>query len=360
MRSTSFRRSWRLLALLLSLTLLAAACGDGADNESGDGSADAGNGGSEAVSGDIVITGSSTVEPISSLVAENFQADNPDVTPTVDGPGTGDGFELFCNGEADITDASRAIEAEEATACEESGVEFIELRVAFDGISVLTSPENDVTCLTFEDLYALVGPESEGVTNWSDAQALATELGSDTELPDAPLDITAPGEESGTYDSFIELALGDIAEARLESGDITEEQAETTRPDYTSSADDNIIIEGVGGSDSSLGWVGFAFAENAGDTVKELEVDGGDGCTAPSADSISDESYPLSRPLFIYVNSQNLESNAALRPFVEYYLSEDGLAAVEETGYVPLPDDQLTESASAFEDGTTGTREESE
>lgn len=347
----------RSLALLLPLLLLAAACGDGDDT----GSAGASEGATEGVSGEVNITGSSTVEPISTSVAELFQEDNGDVTVNVDGPGTGDGFELFCNGEADITDASRPIEEEEATACEQSGVEYIELKVGFDGISVLTNPANeDVSCLTFADLYALVGPESEGVDNWGDAAALAGELGSTTELPDAGLDITAPGEESGTYDSFIELALGDIAEERVTAGAITEDQAGTTRPDYQASGDDNVIIEGIEGSDTSLGWVGFAFAEEAGDQVKELEVDGGDGCVAPSADTIADGSYPLSRPLFIYVNKAKAEDNAAVAAYVDFYLSDDGIASVEEVGYVALPDDQFSETTSAWEARTTGTREGTE
>jgi phosphate transport system substrate-binding protein len=345
----------RSLALLLPLLLLAAACGDG-ENDSGSGTSE--DGGGESVSGEVDVTGSSTVEPISTAVAELFQEENGDVTVNVDGPGTGDGFEQFCNGDADITDASRAIEQEEADACQQNGVEYIELKVGFDGLSVLTNPANeDVTCLTFADLYALVGPESEGVGNWSDAQALATELGSTTELPDASLDITAPGEESGTYDSFIELALGDIAEERVAAGSISEDQAETTRPDYQASADDNVIIEGIEGSDTSLGWVGFAFAENAGDQVKEIEVDGGDGCVAPSADAIADGSYPLSRPLFIYVNKAEAEDNAAVAAYVDFYLSEEGITSVEEVGYVALPDDQLSDTTTAWEDRTPGTRE---
>jgi phosphate transport system substrate-binding protein len=345
----------RSLALLVPLLLLAAACGDG-ENDSGSGTSE--DGGGESVSGEVDVTGSSTVEPISTAVAELLQEENGDVTVNVDGPGTGDGFEQFCNGDADITDASRAIEQEEADACQQNGVEYIELKVGFDGLSVLTNPANeDVTCLTFADLYALVGPESEGVGNWSDAQALATELGSTTELPDASLDITAPGEESGTYDSFIELALGDIAEERVAAGSISEDQAETTRPDYQASADDNVIIEGIEGSDTSLGWVGFAFAENAGDQVKEIEVDGGDGCVAPSADAIADGSYPLSRPLFIYVNKAEAEDNAAVAAYVDFYLSEEGITSVEEVGYVALPDDQLSHTTTAWEDRTPGTRE---
>jgi phosphate transport system substrate-binding protein len=342
-------RRWLALLLLL-LLLLAAACGDG----EGDSSAAA----SDAVSGEVDVTGSSTVEPISTAVAELFQEENGEVTVNVDGPGTGDGFEQFCAGDADVTDASRPIEREEADDCQQNGVEYVELKVAFDGISVLTNPANeDMSCLTFADLYALVGPESEGIDDWSEAQALATELGSSTELPDAPLDITAPGEESGTYDSFIEIALADIAEERVAAGAISEEEAETTRPDYQASGDDNVIVEGIEGSDTSFGWVGFAFAENATDQVKELEVDGGDGCAAPSAEAIADGSYPLSRPLFIYVNAGAAEANPAVEAYVDYYLSDDGISSVEEVGYVALPDDQFSETTTAWEDRTTGTRE---
>ena len=342
-----------LMAFLAVFSLLAAACGDDDDSSGStdDSATDDAQGSDEAepVSGDVVVSGSSTVEPISIAVAEQFSEVNPDVNVDVDGPGTGDGFELFCNGETDISDASRPIEAEEITACEENGVEFIELEVGIDGLSVLTNPANEaVQCLNFNDLYALVGPESEGFANWSDGQELATELGSDTELPDAPLEITAPGEESGTYDSFIELALGDPAEARLEAGSITEDLAETTRPDYTSQADDNATITGIEGSDSSFGWVGFAFAEEAGEGVKEVEVDGGDGCVAPSADTIADGSYPLSRSLYIYVSKASADDNPAVAAYVDYYLA-DGIGSVEEVGYVAIPDDRLASSQETWD-----------
>ena len=362
-------RSARLIATLMALSLFAAACGDdgeetdtaateaGAAAEPASGSEETSDGDAEEPSGVVNISGSSTVEPISVRVAELYEDVAPEVVVNVDGPGTGDGFELFCNGEIDIADASRAIKEEEVATCEENGVEFIELKVAFDGLSVLTNPANEaVECLTFADLYALVGPEAEGITNWQDAQPLASELGSSTELPDAPLDIVGPGEESGTYDSFIEIVFADIAEAQVEAGAITEDEAETTRPDYQSSPDDNTIIQGVEGSDSSLGWVGFAFAEEAGEGVKSLEIDAGEGCVAPTTETIADGSYPISRPLFIYVSTQALEENPAVAAYVDFYMGE-GLAAVEEVGYVPLPDDQLSESTDALESGTTGTRE---
>ena len=244
-----------------------------------------------------------------------------------------------------------------SAACEANGVEFIELEVAFDGITVITNPNNDsVECLTTADLYALFGPESEGFDNWSQGQDIATALGSSTELPDADLDITAPGTESGTYDAFAELALGGPSEERAASGDITEDQVETLRSDYASSADDNAIITGIEGTDTSLGFVGFAFAEGAGDQVKEIAIDAGDGCVEPSIETIADGSYPLSRSLFIYVNAATAEENAALAEFVDFYMTDETLSsAVEEAGYVPLPDDRRTAAQGVWEAKTTGT-----
>ncbi len=331
----------------LSLALTAAACSDDDDTDNAE-SADT------ELTGEILISGSSTVEPISSAVAEMFKEQAPDVQVVVDGPGTGDGFKRFCAGETDISDASRPIKAEEAETCESAGIEFIELKVAFDGMSVMTSPENEaVTCLTFADLYALAGPESEGFTKWSDAQALATELGSKTTLPDEALVVTAPGEESGTYDSFIEIALEGIAKDRVEAGKLTEDKAKSTRSDYQSSANDNVIIQGIEGDKGSFGWVGFAFAAEAGDAVKTLEIDSGEGCVAPTAETIADGSYPLSRSLYIYVNKAKAEENEALASFVDFYL-EDGLAEVGSAGYVDLPEDQIAETISAWEERKVG------
>ncbi|HET6833964.1 MAG TPA: substrate-binding domain-containing protein [Acidimicrobiales bacterium] len=337
------RLAW--LGIILAVSLVAAACGDDDDDSTG---GDSGGDTTEAgadVSGSINISGSSTVEPITSLAAEAFTGENSGVDIAVDGPGTGDGFELFCNGETDISDASRTIDEEEAAACQTNGIEYTELQVGYDGMSVLTNANNADApeCLSFADLYALIGPESEGFDNWSDAQAIATELGSTTQFPDAPLELTGPGPESGTYDSFIEIALSGIAEER----GVPEDQIETTRPDYASSADDNVIIQNIEASDTSLGWVGFAFAEEAGDQITEIPVSAEPGdaanCVEPTAETIADTSdagYPLSRPLFIYVSTAAAEENPAVVPFVDFYL--DGLNQfVEEGGYVTMPDDQV-------------------
>ena len=265
---------------------------------------------------------------------------------TVEGPGTGDGFKRFCAGETDISDASRKIKPEgEADACKSAGIQYVELPIAYDGITVMTSPQNStVECLSFADLYALIGPESQGFTTWDAAQSLATELGSKVTYPKASLDITGPGEESGTFDSFVELALAGIAGERGKDA--------TTRPDYVASPNDNTIIENVAGSESSLGWVGFAFAEENKDTVKEVAVskDPGGECLAPSADTIADGSYPISRTLYIYVNKAKAAENPAVRAYVDFYLAEGTISSVLETvPYVNLPTEDLAASRSTWD-----------
>ena len=349
---TKLRHRSGLAALVLAVALIAAACG-GNDDEGG-------GSGSENLSGSIKISGSSTVEPITSLAAERFREQNPNVNISVDGPGTGDGFELFCNGETDISDASRAIDAEEVAACKAKNIEFIELQIGVDGLSVITSPQNStVSGLNFADLYALFGPESQGVKNWSDASKLAAELGSKTKLPDAPLSVTAPGEESGTYDSFIELALAPEAEKRVEAKKITEEQAGAARKDYQASPNDNVIIEGIAGNPSSLGWVGFAFADQNKDKVKLLPIakETGSDFVRPTAESIADNSYPLSRPLFIYVNKAKVDANPALKAFIDYYVSDEGLQNVTEADYVAVNDETKTKTRSTWDAKTVGTRQ---
>lgn len=380
------KRLARLLALLLALTLVAAACGDDDDDDVDAAAEDATEEVSEEVaeetetesemtedtetesedtesemtedtepaaeevSGSVVVSGSSTVEPISIAVAEKFSDAQPGVNVAVDGPGTGDGFQLFCAGDTDISDASRAIKEEEVATCEENGIEFVELKVGVDGISVLTNESNDaVECLTFADIYGLVGPESQGFDNWNDAEALAQELGSSTDLPDLPLDIVAPGEESGTYDTFVELVIEEFNEDRGAEAQ--------TRPDYTASADDNVIIQGMQGSPGSFGWVGFAFAEEASG-IKEIPIDDGEsGCVEPTAETIASGEYPLSRPLFIYVNSAKAEENPAVEAYVDYYVSEEGIASVTEVGYVALDDEAMSTLMETWESKTTGTVE---
>lgn len=285
------------------------------------------------------------MEPISIAVAELFSERDNRVSITVDGPGTGDGFELFCEGLTDINDASSKIKPEQIEACESNGIEFIELPIGNDGVVMLTNEANSaVECLGLAEIYALLGPESQGFERWDDAEEISESVGGSGSLPDQPLDVVGPGEESGTYVSFVELALEDTADSR--------DQPHETRPDYQASADDNIILQGVQGSPSALGWVGFAFAREA-EEVRMLQVDGGDGCVAPTEESIADGTYPLSRPLYIYVNKDEAEEDESLASFVDLYLG-DAVSSVESVGYVGLSDTALAQTRSRWADRTEG------
>jgi phosphate transport system substrate-binding protein len=326
--------------------LVAAAC----NSDSSSSSASGGSGGT--VTGSLDISGSSTVLPITQLATEAFTGENPDVSASVDGPGTGDGFVLFCEGKTDISDASRQIEDEEAAACKKAGIHYIGLEIGLDGITVMTNPANaDVNCLNLGDLYSLFGPQSSGIDTWSGADDLAKQVKGTDNFPDAPLSITAPGEESGTYDSFIELA--GIEDTALAQG-VPEDKAASLRDDYQSSPNDNVIIQAIEGSDTPLGFVGFAYADQQGESIKKLQIDGGDGCVEPSADTISDGSYPLSRSLYIYVNTDKLATNPAIKPFVDYYLSDAGILAVTDADYVAIPQARLDASRQAWAQAAGG------
>jgi phosphate transport system substrate-binding protein len=301
--------------------------------------------------GNVIISGSSTVEPISLAVAEEFNALNPNWTYSVEGPGTSAGFELFCNAEIDIADASRAISEEEVALCTEAGVTPVELQVAIDGLAVITNPANEaLTCLNFADLYAIFGPESDALATWADVGALATELGSATATwPEGDLSITAPGDESGTYDSFIEITLGDLIEERG-----AEERLRAPGDIYVASPNDNVIIDGVSGFPTGIGFVGYAFAANNADRVKIVGIDGGDGnCVLPDPTTVADGTYPIARPLFIYPAQERLATNAGIAPYVDYYLSDEGLALVGTTGYVAIPPETVEATRAAWETAKT-------
>ena len=355
MRNSRRRLLW-LPVIIVSFSLVAAACG-GDDEDTSTPSAATDTGAADAaptttvaamtdeemaepavdpstVSGEVNISGSSTVEPISIRVAELFEDAAPGVSVTVDGPGTGDGFKLFCAGETDISDASRQIKDSEKEDCFANGINnVIELKVGIDGIAVMTNANNGaVECLSFHQLFDLIGPNGEGTSTWAEASA---------GLPDAPLDIFGPGEESGTFDSFIEIVLEDLAE---EAG-----VDATTRTDYIPSGNDNVILQGIQSSDTSLGWVGFAFAVNA-TGVKLIEIDGGAGCISPTPDSIASNEYPISRDLWIYVNADAAAANDAIVAYVDFYVSEALSTAVSDVGYVPLTDAARAETAGRWRD----------
>lgn len=342
---------WRsALVLLVTLGLLAAGCGDGGDSgaevaeseteaaasdtadaeseseepsEAEESDTEAAEGGG---SGSIEIDGSSTVEPVSLAIAEEYRAEAPDVEVNVGRAGTGGGFEIFCAGDSDINDASRPISEEEIAACEEGGVEYVELQVGVDALSVVTATGSEfLDCLTFEEMTTLFGPE--GPTTWDAVNP---------EFPAEPVTIFAPDADSGTYDFFIETVMEPNG-------------VEETRQDYQASADDNQIVTGISGTPNSWGFFGFAFFQENEGAVQAIQVDAGEGCVAPSIEAAQDESYPLTRPLFIYVSTTALEENPALGDFVSYYIeSVNGL--IEDVGYIALAEDSFAETEAALEE----------
>lgn len=302
------------MAAVTAVGLLLAACG----SSDGGGTGAPGPDGA-ALSGDIRIDGSSTVTPLISLAAEDFQNENSGVRITVGTSGTGGGFEKFCNGETDFSMASRAIKDSEVQACAAKGIEALELIVANDGLSVVVNPANTwATCLTVDQLAKMWAPGST-VSNWNQV---------DPSFPDQKLVLFGPGSDSGTFDFFTKEVNG-------------EEGA--TRTDYNPSEDDNVLVSGVAGDKGGLGYFGLSYLlENEG-TIKGVEIDGGGGCVAPDTQTVQSGAYtPLGRPLFVYVKKA-----AAARPevkaFAEYYI-ENQEAITEEALFVPLTGEQVTEA----------------
>ncbi len=340
------RATTRTAATLAAIALAATACGGSGDSSA---PADAPDVAAD-VTGTVNIAGSSTVGPISELVSEDYTSIASGVTAPVEITGTGGGFkDRFCTGEAAINNASRTIKPAELELCASNGVtNILELKVAIDGMTVMTSQDNDtdVTCLNFNEIYALVGPESGDVETWSDADALVAELGGghNASLPDVDLTTAGPGTESGTYDSFYELAIEHLAEERGQDG--------TFRPDWSGNNDDNVIIQGIAGNPYSFGWVGFAYYNEVADQVKAFEVENEAGeCVAPTAETIASGEYPLARDLYVYVNLDQLEGEdgAAIEGYLDYYLSDAGYALVDEAGYVQLTEDAWAETLAAWE-----------
>jgi len=299
-------RLWTLLAAG-ALALAATGCGGGD--------------GGGAISAD----GSSTVGPFTTKAAEDFRAQGgADVTVGISG--TGGGFERFCIGETDISNASRAIKDEEAAICEENGVEYVELEVALDALTNVVNAENDwATCLSVEQLNAIWKPGSK-VESWNQV---------DPSFPDVSLQLFGPGTDSGTFDYF--------------TGEINGEEG-ASRTDYSPSEDDNVIVQGVAGERGGLGYFGYTYFEENADTLKALEVDGGGGCVGPGVETAQDGTYaPLSRPLFMYVSLDALGESEDLREFARFAL-ENARSIAEEARYVPLSQQQLDEQLQKLED----------
>jgi len=295
---------------LAGLALLGAVALFGCGGSTGDG------GDTHATShieGAVAIDGSSTVYPVSEAVAEEFRTEQPKIRVTIGISGTGGGFKKFTVGETDISDASRPIKAKEQKKAAENGIEYIELPVAFDGLSVVVNPGNDfVDHLTVEELHRIWQPESTVMT-WKDVRP---------EWPDRRIKLYGPGTDSGTFDYFTEAING---------------KSQACRSDFTASEDDNVLVAGVAGDVDALGFFGFAYYVENQSRLKVVPVDGGKGPVAPAATSINDGSYaPLSRPLFIYVSTAGLEK-AAVKAFLDYYLDHAATLAGE-VGYVALPD----------------------
>jgi phosphate transport system substrate-binding protein len=319
------------------LSLVAVSCG-GAGPETDPTQASNNGAGSGAgfanLRGDITIDGSSTVFPIAEAVAEEFgKLTRSKVRVTVGVSGTGGGFKKFCNGETDITNASRPIKASEVALCAAAGVDFVELPVAIDGLTVTVNPENDfVQCITPGDLNIIWAPEAEGkVTRWNQVRP---------EWPDEPLRLYGPGVDSGTFDYFTQTVNG---------------QAQASRGDFTASEDDNLLVQGISGDRGGLGYFGYAyFAENQ-DKLKVVAIDGGDGCVAPTPATINDGTYtPLSRPLFIYVRTDAAD-NPHVVEFIRYHLGAEGRQLAAEVGYVPFPAQVYGLALDRFEKRLTGT-----
>src|ERR687892_861929 len=321
-----------LVAVLVLTVFAAAACGR--DSE---GDADAADGGDttaetqdvEELSGRIVSDGSSTVGPLTTAAAEAFRGEQPDVNIEVGVSGTGGGFERFCAGETDVSNASRPIdEEEEVPICEENGIEYTELQVAVDALTVVVNPENAwAECLTVEQLNTMWGPEAEGeITNWSQV---------DPSFPDQQLSLAGPGTDSGTFDYFTDVVNG-------------EEGA--SRSDYTPSEDDNVIVQAVQGDPGALGYFGFTYYEENQDTLKAVTIENEDGeCVEPSADTARDGSYnPLARPLFIYVKNESL-ARPEVEAFLRFYL-ENVEAIAEDALYIPPSEEVKEESLGTLED----------
>jgi phosphate transport system substrate-binding protein len=308
----------RLRVIALSgaavLALGLAACGDSDGTSSNSGS----SGDSASVSGTIRVDGSSTVGPLTEAAAEAFQGENPDVRVTVGTSGTGGGFEKFCAGETDISDASREIEDDEIAACRRAGISYESFQVANDGIAVVTNSENDwARCLTVEQLRTIWNTGSK-VDNWSEI---------DPSFADEKLTLYGPGTDSGTFDFFTDKING-------------EEGA--SRSDYNATEDDNVTVQGVSGDKGGLGYFGLSYYEQNRDKLNAAQIDGGRGCVAPGTETVQDGSYtPLSRPLFIYVKGSSLRK-PEVEAFVQYYLDNTADLA-EQALFVPLTQAQEDE-----------------
>lgn len=314
---TSCEKPFTLKSTLLISALIVGLTACSGDNQEGE------NTDPSRLSGVVSLDGSSTVFPVSEAVAEEFLAVQPRVRVTVGVSGTGGGFQKFVAGEIDISDASRVIRDSEAEAARNNGIEYLEIPVAYDGLSVIVNRDNTwVDYLTIEELNMIWAPGSS-VDSWNDIRP---------EWPDQPLRLYGPGTDSGTFDYFTEVVNGD-------SG--------ASRPDYTASEDDNVLVQGISGDINSLGFFGYAYYVANESVLKLVPIDGGNGPISPSSITINNGSYsPLSRPIFIYVSKPSV-ARPEVRAFVEFYLDQAPALAAE-VGYVAMPQDEYQQSREAL------------
>ncbi|HZI90603.1 MAG TPA: PstS family phosphate ABC transporter substrate-binding protein [Thermoleophilaceae bacterium] len=311
-------RNWLALAAAGVMALSVAACGD--DDENGGGGGGGGGGGD--LSGNIRIDGSSTVQPFAEAAAELFNEENSGVKVTVGGAGSGDGFEKFCRGETQISDASRAIEEDETKLCKQGKVKPVEVQVANDGITVVTNKNLTVDCLTTGQLKKVFGKGAKA-NNLSEV---------DGKLADQELALFTPGTESGTFDFFTEQINGEEGVQRTEG--------------IQTSADDNVLVTGVSGEDGGLGYFGFSFYEQNQDKLNAVGVDGGSGCVKPSAETIQSGEYkPLARPLFMYPSEASLKK-PEVKAFLDF-VAENYAEIAEAAKIVPMNEEQAREAKSA-------------
>ncbi len=311
----------------LPLCLILSACG---------GSSPASEGGAAPSSGVITADGSSTVAPVTEAVAEEFQKANAGTKVTVGTSGTGGGFQKFCRGETDISDASRPINPSETEACTKAGIAYVELPVAYDGLAIVVNPKNTwATSMTVAELKTLWEPAAQGkITKWSQVRP---------GWPDREIHLFGAGVDSGTFDYFTEAVVGKM---------------DASRGDYTSSEDDNVIVQGVSGDENALGYFGFAYYEQNQGKLKLVAIDDGNdangkGPIAPSPETVKNGTYrPLSRPIFIYPKLKALD-RAEVKNFVEFYLTK-GVPLIREVGYVPLSEQEYAKVRERFTARKTG------
>jgi len=305
---------WKKYVMFAGIALLVAGCGGGRRTKI------------------VSVDGSSTVYPITEAVAEEFQKDNPDIKVTVGISGTGGGFKKFCRGETDVNNASRPIKESEIEMCRKNGIEFYELPIAYDAITVVVNPDNTwVDYLTIEELRKIWAPESQGkITKWSQIRE---------GWPDKEIHLYGPGVDSGTFDYFTAVIVG---------------KEGASRGDYTSSEDDNVLVQGVASDRYALGYFGLAYYLENRDKLKAVPIDAGNGPVMPTVENVVSGKYvPLSRPLFIYVSKKSYATKPHVKKFVDYYLTHVK-ALVRDVGYVELPDEAYELAKRRLEEGKTG------